>query len=553
MPVAARRPAPAIGSTPTAVAAAITPRTRAICLIDPVNPYGTAARADEVAALARLAERHGVLLIDDVTHGPLAIDPASALHPPPSPSPSRRSRRSRCRTASAWPARGSASSPGPRALMRGCLQLKAALTRLNTNPISQRGALAALRDEAYLESAQATIRANLAHLEETLRRRRRRRARRPPRARAGVRDRRLGLRGERAGGHGRPVRAADRRLPGRRPRRGGGREHGPAQPVQPRALGHGARARRAWARPSPRPRAAAGASPSRRCSTARAPAAPPGWPRGSGMEDSNAAPRRRASHDRAAHRDRRRRRGDLRGDDREAGGPGPQGLAVHRVRGHRLLAVRHPVRARRRDPALRGPVPVDRRALRRRRPRHEHGDGHHRHRPRPRRRDGAQPAHRLRQADRRHRVPVGEARRPGREPRGPALRQEHPQGDGVRQAARLHQDRRGRRGDAARGRDGGQPRPPRPRGALHRRGPVGAARGARPGRRRARPPVARRPRRDAPPRHRGRGLRRRRPRPRRADLGGRDRLRRRDRLPAQDAEHRARRRRRGWRRARPAG
>jgi aspartate/methionine/tyrosine aminotransferase len=52
--------------------------------------------------------------------------------------------------------------------MRGCLQLKAALTRLNTNPISQRGALAALRDEAYLEDAQATIRANLAHLEETL-------------------------------------------------------------------------------------------------------------------------------------------------------------------------------------------------------------------------------------------------------------------------------------------------------------------------------------------------------------------------------------------------
>ena len=30
---------------PDRVAAAITPRTRAICLIDPVNPYGTVARA----------------------------------------------------------------------------------------------------------------------------------------------------------------------------------------------------------------------------------------------------------------------------------------------------------------------------------------------------------------------------------------------------------------------------------------------------------------------------------------------------------------------------
>jgi aspartate/methionine/tyrosine aminotransferase len=57
---------------------------------------------------------------------------------------------------------------GPPALMRGCLQLKAALTRLNTNLVSQRGALAALRDGAYRHGAEAAIRANLAHLEQTL-------------------------------------------------------------------------------------------------------------------------------------------------------------------------------------------------------------------------------------------------------------------------------------------------------------------------------------------------------------------------------------------------
>jgi aspartate/methionine/tyrosine aminotransferase len=44
---------------PDAVAAAITPRTRAICLVDPSNPYGTLATDDEVAALTALAERHG--------------------------------------------------------------------------------------------------------------------------------------------------------------------------------------------------------------------------------------------------------------------------------------------------------------------------------------------------------------------------------------------------------------------------------------------------------------------------------------------------------------
>ena len=41
---------------------------------------------------------------------------------------------------------------GAPALMRGCLQLKAALTRLNTNLVSQRGALAALRDSGYRDA-----------------------------------------------------------------------------------------------------------------------------------------------------------------------------------------------------------------------------------------------------------------------------------------------------------------------------------------------------------------------------------------------------------------
>ena len=153
---------------PDAVAAAITPRTRAICLVDPVNPYGTVARAEEVAALAALAERHGLLLVDDITHGPLRVDPASELHPAVGFS------ERAVATFSVSHCYGMAGArlgflAGPRALMRGCLQLKAALTRLNTNLVSQRGALAALRDDGYLASAAATVRANLAHLEQTLR------------------------------------------------------------------------------------------------------------------------------------------------------------------------------------------------------------------------------------------------------------------------------------------------------------------------------------------------------------------------------------------------
>ena len=101
-------------------------------------------------------------------------------------------------------------------------------------------------------------------------------------------------------------------------------------------------------------------------------------------------------------------------------------------------------------------------------------------------------------------------------------------------------------GDADRRRDGGQPRPPRARGRLRRRGAVGAVGGARPRRRRAGPRVADQARRDAALRHPGRGVPRRRDGRVRAvaTSDGRARVRRRDRLPAQAAERRAGRGRR---------
>lgn len=154
---------------PEAVAAAITPRTRAICIVDPVNPYGTVQTAAELAALAELADRHSLLLIHDVTHAPLAIDnddPFVSLA-------GLQLTDNAAAVMSVSHCFGMAGARigflgGPPGLVRGCLQLKAALTRLNTNLISQQGALAALRDRQYLQSAAATVAANLAHLERTL-------------------------------------------------------------------------------------------------------------------------------------------------------------------------------------------------------------------------------------------------------------------------------------------------------------------------------------------------------------------------------------------------
>jgi aspartate/methionine/tyrosine aminotransferase len=156
---------------PDMVAAAITPRTRAICLVDPINPYGVCQTAAELEALDDLAERRGILLVHDITHSPIAIDPAAPdFMSLPALRPSDRS----VAAFSVSHCFGMAGArlgflAGPRRLMRDCLQLKAALTRLNTNLISQHGALAALRDEAYLDTAAAVVRRNLVHLQETLR------------------------------------------------------------------------------------------------------------------------------------------------------------------------------------------------------------------------------------------------------------------------------------------------------------------------------------------------------------------------------------------------
>ncbi len=162
-------PSTAFRLDPDAVRRAITARTRAICIVDPVNPYGTVQTRDELAALAELAERHRLLLIHDVTHAPLALDPAV----PFASLPALELTDSAVAAMSVSHCYGMAGARigflgGPPAFVRSCLQLKAALTRLNTNLISQRGALAALNDNGYLERAQQTIIANLAHLEQTL-------------------------------------------------------------------------------------------------------------------------------------------------------------------------------------------------------------------------------------------------------------------------------------------------------------------------------------------------------------------------------------------------
>ena len=154
---------------PDAVQDAITPRTRAICIVDPVNPYGTVQTRGEIEAFASIAERHDILLLHDITHAALVLDAGT----PFVSLPALELTENAIAVFSVSHCYGMAGARlgflgGPPGFVRGCLQLKAALTRLNTNLISQHGALAALRDEGYLGRAQRMIVSNLGHLEQTL-------------------------------------------------------------------------------------------------------------------------------------------------------------------------------------------------------------------------------------------------------------------------------------------------------------------------------------------------------------------------------------------------
>lgn len=59
---------------PDAVAAAVTPRTRALMLINPNNPTGVVMSEDELEAFADIARRHDLWVVSDEVYGALCFD-----------------------------------------------------------------------------------------------------------------------------------------------------------------------------------------------------------------------------------------------------------------------------------------------------------------------------------------------------------------------------------------------------------------------------------------------------------------------------------------------
>jgi aspartate/methionine/tyrosine aminotransferase len=150
----------------------ITPRTKTIIACDPLNPFGTVQTKDELIALIEIARRGNIIIIDDITHNTQKVDPDS--HHYPMSSLWRETNVDN--VVSVFSVSHGYGMAGVRIgflaghteLMRACLIAKTSLTRLNTNLISQYGALAALKDENYIKKSEKIIRRNYSHIKETI-------------------------------------------------------------------------------------------------------------------------------------------------------------------------------------------------------------------------------------------------------------------------------------------------------------------------------------------------------------------------------------------------
>lgn len=149
---------------PDEVGKHITPRTKAIIVCDPLNPFGTVQSKEELLALIETARARGIVIINDITHGTHRVNPDS-VHIPMSSLHGETNTDNVVSTFSVSHGYGMAGVrigflAGHPDVMRACLVSKVALTRINTNLIAQHGTLAAIRDSAYVTESEAVIRRN---------------------------------------------------------------------------------------------------------------------------------------------------------------------------------------------------------------------------------------------------------------------------------------------------------------------------------------------------------------------------------------------------------
>lgn len=153
--------APPYRLTPERVQDAITPKTRMILLIDPLNPLGSGYPAADVRAIAEIAKDRGLLLVNDVTYRDFADAHELAARTAPE------------QTLTVWSAAKNCGLAGlrigglaaPLDLLRRVLPFNT--NDLGVNILAQVAAVAALRTKReWFPAVKATTRAN----QETIRR-----------------------------------------------------------------------------------------------------------------------------------------------------------------------------------------------------------------------------------------------------------------------------------------------------------------------------------------------------------------------------------------------
>jgi len=153
---------------PDDLARKLTDRTRMVIVCDPLNPFGTVQRRDELTAIARMTRERKIVVVNDITHNTYRLDPDMHQVPMSCLAPEED-------VDHVLVAYGLSSGYGLAGLrlgflgghpewVRPVLYAKAAITRVSTNLPAQHAALAALADEPYHTAAEKLLRENLARL-----------------------------------------------------------------------------------------------------------------------------------------------------------------------------------------------------------------------------------------------------------------------------------------------------------------------------------------------------------------------------------------------------
>ncbi len=155
--------APPFRLTAERVREAISPKTRMILLIDPLNPLGSGYPAEEVRAIAEIAHDHHLLLLNDVTYRDFADRPTLAATFAPE------------ETLTVWSVSKNCGLAGLRlGGLAGRPELVARVAKFNTNDLgvnvlAQAAAVAALRSKpTWIDGLRQQVRANQERIREVV-------------------------------------------------------------------------------------------------------------------------------------------------------------------------------------------------------------------------------------------------------------------------------------------------------------------------------------------------------------------------------------------------